>query len=96
MECMLCKIQYAGKSKTPFNLRSNNQINKTIPASHHFKIPGHNFMKHAKFILIEQLSETSRVSTQSLRLRLKQREDFWTIKLEALALKLLNQETNKV
>ena len=98
---MLCKIQYTEKSKTPFNLRLNNQIKgvnnpKTIQACHHFEIPGHNFMKHAKFILIEQLSETSNVSKQSLRLRLKRREDFWIIKLETLALKLLNQETNKV
>ena len=59
MECILCKIQYVGKSETPFNLRLNNHrkdVNnpKAIPAWNNFKIHGHNFMKHAKFTLIEQ------------------------------------------
>ena len=53
MECMLSKIQYVGRSETPFNLRPNNHkkdVNnpKSIPASNHFKIHGDNFMKHAK------------------------------------------------
>ena len=81
MECILCKIQYVGKSKTLFNLRLNNHrkdVNnpKAIPASNHFKIHGHNLMKHAKFTLIEQLTEISNVSKHTLRLRLKRREDF--------------------
>ena len=46
----------------------------------HFKIHGRNFMKHAKFTLIEQLREISNVSEDTLRLRLKRREDFWIIK----------------
>ena len=76
MECILCKIQYVGKSFTPCNLRVNNhrkEVNnpKAIPACHHFKTHGHNFMKHAKFTLIEQLSETSKVRKDTLRLRLK-------------------------
>ena len=38
MECILCKIQYVGKSETPFNLRQNNHrkdVNnpRAIPAS---------------------------------------------------------------
>ena len=49
-------------------------------------------MKHAKFTLIEQLTEISNVSKE---LRLKQREDFWIIKLETLAPKGLNQERLK-
>ena len=76
MECILCKIQYVGKSFTPCNLRVNNhrkEVNnpKAIPACYHFKTHGHNFMKHAKFTLIEQLSETSKVRKDTLRLRLK-------------------------
>ena len=91
MECILCKIQYVGKSETPFNLRLNNHrkdVNnpKAIPACNHFKIHGHNFMKHAKFTLIEQLSK------DTLRLWLKQREEFWIIKLATLAPKGLNQQ----
>ena len=50
MEGILCKIQYVVKSKTPFNLRLNNQRKdfnnlKAIPAGCQFKIHGHNFMK---------------------------------------------------
>ena len=57
---------------------------------------GHNFTKHAKFTLIEQLTEISNVSKDPLRLRLKRREDFLIIKLEAIALKGLSQELNNV
>ena len=51
MECILCKIQYVGKSENPFNLRLNNHRKdvynpKAISACNHFKIHGHNFMKH--------------------------------------------------
>ena len=101
MECILCKIQYDGKSETPFNLRLNNHSKnvsnpKAIPAFNHFKIHGHNFKKHAKFTLIEKLTEISKPSKGTLRLRPKRREKFWIIKLEALAPKGLNQELNSV
>ena len=55
-----------------------------------------NFMKHAKFTLTEQLTEISNVSKDTLRLRLKRREEFWIIKLETLAPTGLNQELNHV
>ena len=50
MECKLCQIQYVEKSKTPFSLRLNmrrKDINnpKAIPAYHHLKTHGQNFMK---------------------------------------------------
>ena len=101
MECILCKIQYVGKPEPLFNLRLNNcrkDVNnqKSIPACNHFKIHGHNFMKHAKFTLIEQLMEISNKSKDTLRLQLKRQEDFWIIKLETLARKGLNQELNNV
>ena len=53
-------------------------------------------MKHAKFTQIEQLTEISNVSKDTLRLRLKRREDFSIFKLETLAPKGLNQELNNV
>ena len=53
-------------------------------------------MKHMKFTLIEQLTEISNVSKETLRLRLKGREYFWIIKLETLAPKGPNQELNNV
>ena len=101
MECILCKIQYVGKSETPSNLRLNNHkkdVNnpKVIPACNNFKIHGHNFMKHVKFTLIEQLTEISNVSEDTLRLRPKRQKDFWIIKLKTLAPKGLNQEPNDV
>ena len=58
MECIIYKVQYAGKSEIPFNLRLNNHrkdLNnpKAIPACNHFKILDHNFTKHATFTLKE-------------------------------------------
>ena len=84
MECILCKIQYVGKSKTFFTLRLNNHrkdVNnpKSIPACNHFKMHGNNFMKHAKFTLIEQLTERSKLSKDTLRLRPKHREGFGSL-----------------
>ena len=101
MECILCKIQHVGKSETPFNLRLNNHrkdVNnpKAIPACNHFKMHGHNFMKHVKFTLIEQLTEISNINKDTLKLWLKRREDFWVIKLETLTPKGLNQELSNV
>ena len=101
MERIICKIQYVVKSETPFNLRLNNHrkdVNnpKAIPACNHFKMHGHNFMKHTKFTLIEQLTEISKVGKDTLKLQLKRLEDFWIIKLETLAPKGLKQELNNV
>ena len=50
---------------------------KAIPAYHHLKTHGQNFMKHVKFTLIVQLTEISNVSKDTLRIRLKRREDLW-------------------
>ena len=101
MECNLCKIQYVGKAETAFNVRLNNHRKdaknaKSIPADSHFRKPGHDFTKHAKFTLIEQLSNTENKSKESLRLILKGREDFWIKKLDTLTPKGLNQELNNV
>ena len=73
-ECILWKIQYVEKSKTSFNLRLNNHSKdfndpKAIPGCNHFKIHGHNFMKDAKFTLIEQLLKISNVSKDTLSLK---------------------------
>ena len=101
MERIICKIQNVVKFETPFNLRLNNHrkdVNnpKVIPVCNHFKMNGHNFMKHAKFTLIEQLTEIWNVRKDTLRIRLKRLEDFWIIKLETLAPKGLKQELNNV
>ena len=97
----MSSIQWNAYYAKSNNLRLNNHrkdVNnpKAIPACSHFKIYRHNFMKHAKFTLIEQLKEISIVSRDTLRLRLKRRENFWIIKLEILAPKGLNQELNNI
>ena len=101
MEYILCKIQYVAKSENLFKLRQNNHMKdvnsqKAIPACNQFEMHDRNFMKHTKFTLQEQLTEISNVSKDTLRLQLKQREDFWIIKLEALAPKGPNQELSHV
>ena len=87
--CILCpKHQYTGKSETPFNNRLNNhrldaKKPTSIPFDEHFLLPGHDFTKHARFIIIEQL----KVHKDKLvnRRILKEREDFWIEKLKTVA-----------
>ena len=98
MECVSCNKQYTGKSKTAFNLRLNNHqkdVNKrnSLQADQHFRLPGHNFNKHAKFRLIEQLNDTN-IDKELLKHQLKKREDFWSIKLKNLQPHGFNTELN--
>ena len=95
----LCKILYVGKAETAFNIRLNNHRKdannpKSIPADFHFRKPGHSFNLHAKFTLIEQLSNIHTTDKETLKFRLKRREDFWIQKLETLTPKGLNQKLN--
>ena len=58
LECIICKIQYVGKSEWPFNIRMNKhrddvQKHDAILACQHFKKYNHNFNEHARFIIIE-------------------------------------------
>ena len=99
MECALCKIQYVAKAETAFNIRLSNHRKdknnpKSIPANLHFRKPGHSFNLHAKFTLIEQLSNIHTTYKETLKFRLKRREDFWIQKLETLIPNGLNQELN--
>ena len=60
MECILCKMEYVGKAEIAFNLRLNNHRKDTknpnsILAWKHFQEKGHNFNKHAKFMIIDKL-----------------------------------------
>ena len=101
MECALCKVQYAGKAETTFNIRLNNHrkdVNNpnSIPVDLHFRKPGHSFNLHAKFTLIEQLRTIDTIDKDTIKCRSKCREDIWIQKLETLTPKGLNQELNKV
>ena len=81
MECNLRRMQYVGKSETIFNIRLNNHrknVKKpdTILACRHFQERNHVFNKHAKFIIIDKLRNTTK-SKGILRQRLVERENFW-------------------
>ena len=84
----MCK-QYAGKFKTSFNFRLNNHrkdIKKpnAIEACKHFNNHGHKFNKHGKFIITEQLRNINTTPTETLKLRLRERENIWIKKLKTL------------
>ena len=101
MECTLCKVQYVGKAETAFNIRLNKHrkdVNypKSITADLQFRKPGHSFNLHAKFTLIEQLSNIHAKEKNTLKFRLKHCEDLWIQKLEMLMPKGLSQELNNV
>ena len=76
MEYVLCNKQYTDKNlKQPLILRLNNRrkdVNKQnlLQADQHFRLNGHNFNKHAKFTLFEQLNDTN-IDKELLKYRLK-------------------------
>ena len=87
------------KVRPRLNIRLNNHRKDVkdpngLPADKHFTLPGHDFDKNAKFTLIEKLTNTNKVATETLRERLKHRENFWIIKLRTLTPNGLNQELN--
>ena len=49
----------------------------------HFQQGSHNFNNHAKFTIIDQLTNTSK-SKETLTQRLIERENFWILKLDTL------------
>ena len=99
LECNICNIQYVGKSEATFNIHLNNRRKdvkdpNALPAGKHFTSPGHDFNKNAKFTLTEKLTNTNKVATETLRERLKHRENFWITKLRTLTPNGLKQELN--
>ena len=69
---------------------------KVTPACVHFRKERHNFIQHAKFTLIEQLTETENVSKATLNFRVKFKQEFWILELVTLSLKDLIKELNNV
>ena len=99
LECYICNIQYVGISETPFNIRLNNNRKdvknpNAVPACKHFNRYDHDFNKHGKIIIIEHLKYIRATSTETLKERLKQWENFWIMKLETLAPLSLKQDLN--
>ena len=75
MECVLCNKQYISKSETTFNLKLSNQQKDVIKqnslqADQHFRLPGNNFNKRAKFTLIKKLYDTN-TDKELLKCKLK-------------------------
>ena len=65
MEWMLCNKQYVGKAETSSNIKLNNQQKdgekvSAIMACKHFQQESQNFNKHAKFTIIDHLTNTSK------------------------------------
>ena len=76
LECYICNIQYVGKSETPFNIRLKNhrkdvKNSKATPACTHFQRHDHDFNNHGKIIIIKQLINIRKTSTETLKERLK-------------------------
>ena len=97
MVSSLCKIQYLGKAKTPFNINkhikdADGKNPKVVPVSIHFKQPGHNFNKHAKFTLIKQINDTINTDINTIKIKLKKKADFWKLKHDTLTPERLNHE----
>ena len=91
-------MQYVGKAETAFNLRLNNHRKDTkkpnsILTCKHFQEQGHNFSKHAKFIIIDKLVNLHS-SKEALREMLVI-ENFWIQKLKTLVPFGFNQELSK-
>ena len=86
--CTLCKFKYVGKSEISFNLGLNNNRSdifdrNTIPACRHFVQDKYRFNRHAKFTLIESITNTNK-PRKALQELLKRQENFWIKPLETL------------
>ena len=96
--CLLCVfIQYIGKFETAWNERLYNHRKdakkvKSIPFDEHFRLPGHDFSNHARFIIIEALNRTTDKVTD--RKILKEREDYWISRLKTHSPTGLNDQFN--
>ena len=92
-------MQYVGKAETAFNLRLNNHRKDTkksnsILACKHFQEQGHNFNKHAKFIIIGKMINLHG-SKEALREMLVVRENFWIQKVKTRVSFGLKQKLRK-
>ena len=75
------------------NYRKDVKDPKVILADKHFWKNGHRFNQHARFVVIDRLTNTN-LDKEILRQCHAQREIFWIQKLETLYPKGLNQKLN--
>ena len=74
------------------NHRQDVKNSNAIPVCEYFSRHHHDFNNHGKFIIIELVRNTRTTITETLKERLKQRENFWIVKLETLAPQGLNRD----
>ena len=67
---------------------------KQLEACENFNNNKHTLSKHGKFIIIEQLRNINTTFTKTIKLRLKERENFGIKKLKTVTPYGLNQELN--
>ena len=65
-----------------------------VEAYKHFNNNEYTFSEHGRFIIIELLRNINTSFTETLTLRLREREMFWVKKLKTLTLYSSNQELN--
>ena len=92
-------MQYARIAETAFNLRINNHRKNTkksnsILACKHFQEKRHNFNRHVKLIIIDELVNLQKAK-KALREMLMIRENFCILMLKTLVSIGLNQEFSK-
>ena len=82
LKCLLCRrIKGVGKSDTLFHIglsshRKDIKNPNAIKACKHFNNWNHVFHKHGSYILIEQSNNIKNTSTEVLKRRLKERENY--------------------
>ena len=97
--CNICRnSQYVGKSEPPANLRINtHRFDVKSPKGgrfdKHFNLPGHDYNKNARYILIEQVKQ-NKMSKKTIRQLLEEREDYWMTKLKTVIPNGLNDHLN--
>ena len=83
-----------GKSEYALNLRIDTKRNDVWrtegpPCDKHLRMPGNNFKDHAKFTMTEQVAKGS-LCKSKIRNLLQHKENFGTLKLQALSLQGLD------
>lgn len=73
---------YGGTYNILKSLRKDVRNTSATEADKSFTLPGHIFNTNTKFILIEQLVNTTNVPTETLKEYLKNRENIWIIKVK--------------
>ena len=76
LECILCRIQCIGKSEWPMNIRINKHRNdvfreEAIHVCQHFRQVSHNFNKHAKITIIEEVRHQNKSIMQKRTISLR-------------------------